>query len=144
MSAVLMGLGAGIYLFLGLAHGLFTIQSKPTGGPMMPTDPAVLDAMQRTGGLGMAPGIESNLYRAWIGFNLSHSLGIVVIAGLVLWLTIDDVGAALGQPWFVAIIVAVPVIYFALAQLYWFDQPRNMIALATALLWGGALVQLAA
>lgn len=142
MSFILMSIGAGIVLFLGLAHGVFTLQSSVDGGPMMPTDPDVRDAMQVRGGIGMAPDIDSNLFRAWIGFNFSHSLGIVVIAGVILWHTLDDVAVAVEQPWFLAVVFVVPVVYLVLAQLYWFSDPRNAIFVATLLLWAGTIIEL--
>lgn len=143
MSIIIAAIGAGIILIMGLGHAVFTLQSTPEGGPMMPLDPEVRAAMQKNGGVGMAPEIDSNLFKAWIGFNLSHAFGIIVIAGIVMYQVLDDFGAALDQPWFVALIVLVPVTYFVLAVRYWFADPRNGIVIATTLLWAGALIEVA-
>lgn len=142
MSVVLAATGLGIFLLLGIAHAVMTAQSTPTGGPMLPTDPSTMKAMHQVGGLGLAPHIESSLYRAWIGFNYSHSLGIVAIAGTLLFHAVSDFGAAVEAPWFLALVVVVPAVYFVLALAYWFDKPRDGIALGTVLLWAGVLVEL--
>ncbi len=141
MSVALAAAGASIFLLLGLAHAVFTLQSRPDSGPMMPTDPTVRAAMSEVGGLGLAPGIESTLYRAWIGFNLSHSLGVVAIAAIMLVRSVTDLGLAVNDLWFLMLVVIAPPTYFLLAVKYWFDQPRNAIAVATALLWAGVLVE---
>ena len=143
MTAALVGIGAGLFLLLGLAHAIFTLQSTPDGGPMMPTDAATRDAMQRPGGLGMAPEIDSTLYRAWIGFNYSHSLGVVIAASIVLYHAAHDLGAAADRAWFVALALVAPVLYLTLAQLYWFDKPRDAIAFGGVLVWVGMLIELA-
>ena len=142
MSAALVGIGAGIFMFLGIAHAVFTFQSSPSGGPMMPTDPDVRAGMSTTGGLGLAPHIDSNLYKAWIGFNLSHSLGVVVAAGVLIRHAIVDFSQSAGQAWFIVLAVAVPAIYFVLAQLYWFDKPRNGIAVGATLVWVGLILEM--
>ena len=142
MSVVLAAIGAGIILVMGIGHAVFTAQSTPEGGPMMPTNPQVLAAMNTRGGIGMAPDIDSNLFSAWIGFNLSHAFGIIAIAGIVMYHVIADFGAALDEPWFLLLIGAVPVVYLGLAVRYWFDDPRNGILIATSLLWTGALIEL--
>lgn len=142
MSAVLASVGASIFLLLGIAHVFFTMQSSPDGGPMMPTEPAIREAMAATGGLGLAPQLQSSLYKAWIGFNYSHSLGVIATAAIILWHAVDDFGAVVDEPWFIAIVVVVPVVYLALAVNYWFDKPRNGIALGTFLLWVGLALEL--
>ena len=142
MSAVLVIVGAAILVLLGVGHVVFTLQSTPAGGPMMPTDPAVRDAMVVEGGLGLAPALESTLYRAWVGFNLSHSLGVIVVGAILLWHAVADLGAAVNETWFV-VLAAVPIAYFAMAVKYWFDKPRDAIAVAVVLVWAGIVIELA-
>lgn len=142
MSVALAAAGASIFLLLGVAHAVFSLQSSPDSGPMMPVSPTVRAAMSEVGGLGMAPEIESTLFRAWIGFNLSHSLGVVVIAGIVLIHTLSDITQAASEPWFLALVFVVPALYFVMALKYWFDKPRDAIAFATLLLWAGVIIEL--
>lgn len=144
MSAALAVAGASIFLLLGVAHAVFTFQSTPQRGPMMPTDPAISEAMQIESGLGLAPDIRTTLYRAWIGFNLSHSLGIIAVAGVLIAQIATDFGAAVDEGWFLALVAVAPLAYLVLAIKFWFDQPRNAIAVATVLLWAGVVLELSA
>ena len=132
-------LGAAIVLILGVVHGIYTLRSSPSGGPMTPTDPAVREAMSRTGGLGLAPTLDTPLWRAWVGFNLSHSLGVVAVALFVGIPTLVDFDAALDRWWWVAIALAAPPLYLAISIRYWFREPTIGIAAATALLAVGIL-----
>lgn len=142
MSVVLAAVGASIFLLLGFAHAVFSLQSRPDGGPLMPLDLGVRDAMHVVGGLGMAPEVESSLYRGWIGFNLSHSLGIVAIAGVLLAQIVSDFGDAVGQAPFLVLVAVAPAAYCVLAVKYWFDKPRDAIAIATIFLWAGVVMEL--
>ena len=142
MSITLAVVGASIFLMLGVAHAIFSFQSQPDRGPLMPTSPAVRAAMAEVGGLGMAPEIESTLFRAWIGFNLSHALGIIAISGILLTQILTDFGQAVDQAWFLVLVALAPLLYFLLAVKYWFDKPRDGIAMGTLLLWAGVIVEL--
>lgn len=144
ISSTAMAAGAAVILLLGVAHLAATLQSKPAGGPMSPTDPVVQAAMVRPGGIGMAPDLDSSLWRAWIGFNLSHALGVVVIAAIVLVQVLTGVTDALDQAWFLALVFGVPLAYLALSVNYWFRAPTVGIALGTVFLWLGALVGMVA
>ena len=135
--SILVIIGAGIVVFLGVAHAIFTLQSSPTGGPMTPTDPTVRMAMQRTGGLGLAPDIETSLFRAWTGFNLSHSLGAIASGLLVALPAITDFDAALDRPWWVVLALVLPPLYLLLSIRYWFAKPTRAIAVATVLITVG-------
>jgi len=134
--------GLAIFLLLGLGHAAVTAQSTPNGGPMMPTDPATQVAMQKSGGIGLAPEIDNTLYNAWIGFNYSHSLGVAGLAGLLLVHVLIDFEATVRETWFLGFVITVPAIYFALAVNYWFDKPRQGIAMGAVLLWVGVAIEL--
>ena len=43
--------GAAIVLLLGVTHAVLTLRSRPTGGPLTPTNPDVAAAMTKPGGL---------------------------------------------------------------------------------------------
>lgn len=131
--------GAGVFLFLGVMHGFLTWRSTPERGAFTPTDPVQREAFQRVGGLGLAPGIRLSLWNAWLGFNLSHSLGVIVGAAVLARPALYDFGAALADPVWVAFALTLPVLYLALSLRYWFDKPTRGIALGTALIYVGVL-----
>ena len=107
---------------------------------MSPTDPVVQAAMVRNGGIGMAPDLDSSLWKAWIGFNLSHALGVVIIATIVLTQVLSGVADALDQSWFLLLVFLVPATYLVLSIRYWFRDPTVGITLGTLLIWVGAIV----
>lgn len=131
--------GASILVFLGLVHAHFTLKSTPAGGPMTPVTPAVRAAMVQPGGLGLAPHIESSLWRAWVGFNLSHSLGVVAIGlGIALPAAIDLEQAASNPGW-VVLAVAAPMTYLVLSMRYWFKNPTIGITVGGLAIYGGLI-----
>ena len=138
---VLVLLGSGIIVLLGIAHGIYTFRSAPDGGPMMPINPEVREAMSVVGGIGLAPELKTTLWKAWIGFNLSHSLGLVVV-GLLIGLPVLD---ALASPvdnlaWLVCALV-LPPLYLWLSIRHWFAKPTMGFALATVLIFFGVAGQ---
>lgn len=135
--SILTVIGAAIIVLLGAVHLLYTVQSKPDGGKMTPTDERVQSAMQLTGGLGLAPHIDSSLWRAWVGFNLSHSVGVIV-GGLLIGLpALVDFDAAIGSPGWVVAAVVLPPTYLVISIRYWFREPTVGIAAAGSLIVAG-------
>lgn len=108
----------------------------------MPTNPQVRAAMSETGGLGIDPNVQSTLFDAWIGFNLSHSLGVVVMAAVIAWHGLTDLAKVSTQAWFLVLVVVVPALYLVLAVRFWFAKPRDAIAFASVLVWVGIAVEL--
>lgn len=136
---ILILTGAAIVLLLGVAHAVLTLQSRPSGGPLTPTDTTVTAAMQRPGGLGLAPDYETTLWRAWVGFNLSHAIGVIVAALVLAVPVIDDFDAALDHPGWLALAFALPPLYLILSIRHWFDAPTRGIAVATVLILAGTI-----
>ncbi len=75
-------------------------------------------------------------------FNLSHSLGVIAVAGVVIAQAAIRFADATNEVWFLILVVAVPAAYFVMAVKYWFSTPRNGIALGTVLLWLGIVIEL--
>lgn len=140
---VLILVGSAIIVLLGVAHTVFTIRSTPDGGPMMPTNDETRAAMSVVGGLGVAPELKSTLWKAWIGFNFSHSLGLVVV-GLVIGGPVALSGTVpLGNVWWLACALVLPGIYLWLSVQYWFSKPTQGIAAAAVLILLGIIGQVA-
>ena len=91
----------------------------------------------RPGGLGLAPTLQMPLWRPWVGFNVSHSVG-VLLAGAVIAVPLLWWGEpVLFHPLWLVPSLALPVVYLATSVRYWFSAPTTGIALATVLIWGG-------
>ncbi len=114
-------LGGGIPLFLlGVAHVRETPLSPTDRKGLSPRDPDLPAQMARST---VRLTRETDVWRAWVGFNLSHSLGAIALPVLV-WATgyssaIFSQNAAVCVP-LAALFAA---LYVLLAVRYWFRIP---------------------
>ena len=136
MSQYLLIAGGAIFSILGLLHIIYTVCDISRPRYLAPHDPAVIDYMASTG-VRLARG-RTNMWDAWLGFNISHGLGAVVfglvcVGAGVFARTLDLPGAALLIP------VLVGVIYLLLALRFWFRVPAVGIGIATGFLFVGWL-----
>lgn len=121
-------------MIMGLLHVIYTIFDIYQPKRLAPMDQAVINQMASTG-VRLARG-RTNMWDTWLGFNISHGLGVVVF-GLVC------VGAGVFAPRLalpkatLLIPVFVGVIYFLLAIRFWFRDPAVGIAVGTSLLFMG-------
>jgi hypothetical protein len=132
VNAALHAAGGGVFALLGLVHVAYTLADLAQPRRLVPTDPAVIAAM-RASGVRLA-GRATTMWRAWIGFNLSHGLGAIVFgAATALWGTRLTGAAA----WLPAVVAA---LYLAIGWRCWFRVPNAGIALATLLFVAAAVV----
>jgi len=122
--------GAVPFILLGVAHALATPRSPGDGKGLSPADPGVGEAMSRSGPLLTR---RTDMWKAWVGFNLSHSLGAVLF-GLVVLLVgrsqrVFEAEAAV----FVPLALLVSVAYLVLGVRYWFRTPIVGIVLSVLL-----------
>jgi hypothetical protein len=73
--------GSVPFVLLGIAHALATPQSPSDRRGLSPHDPSLTEAMSRAT---VRLTRRTDLWRAWVGFNLSHSLGAVAFGIVVL------------------------------------------------------------
>lgn len=122
MSRYLLIAAGSIFALAGILHAIFTIVGKLT-----PIDHDVAARMRATS-LRLSPR-HTNAWSAWLGFNFSHSLGLILF-GVICIMT-----ATRAVIPFLAVVAA---IYLVLAIRFWFYAPAVAIAIATlclALAW---------
>lgn len=102
------------FIVLGVIHAALTLYDVFEPRFFTPSDTGVRERMMGTG-LGLTRRI--NLWQSWLGFNLSHGLGLIAFGGVFLLLPPSEAGRLL--PF--AIVVAFA--YFALALRFWFYGP---------------------
>jgi hypothetical protein len=131
ISSIFLDLGGGIFVLFGLLHAIYTLMDIRRPRRLVPDDPAVSDAMARSQ-VRLARG-GTTMWRAWVGFNFSHSLGVVLFGALCIF-----AGAVIGTvavPGGVLFLLsAIGLTYLVLAVLYWFRTPIAGIAVATGCL----------
>jgi hypothetical protein len=136
LSRYLFLAGGLPFVFLGAAHAFVTpIElAKPKG--LSPRDPGVAGAMSQTSLLLTR---RVDMWRAWVGFNFSHSLGAVAFGVVVLLIGRSPASFTAEGPIFVPLAVLISGIYLVLGSKYWFRAPIIGIALSVVLFlcsWG--------
>jgi hypothetical protein len=128
IAKYLLDLGGGIFVLLGSLHALYTFLDIRRPRRLVPQEPSVARAMAETH-VRLARG-GTTMWRAWVGFNFSHSLGAVLFGMLCM-----GTGLALGiwmpPAWMLLVLVIVAGIYLGLSILYWFRIPTVGIAFAS-------------
>jgi hypothetical protein len=125
--------GAAPFLVLGTAHALQTPLGPSDRKGLSPRDPLLAESMTRTHLLLTR---RTDLWRAWVGFNFSHSLGVVLFGVLVVLIGRSPASFAAQRTVFVPCAVAVSALYTLLAAKYWFRTPLVGCTLALVLFLG--------
>ena len=124
-ARILMALSASILLTLGVIHLVYTFW----GPKLMPRDPALQISMSQ-----VSPVItkETTMWRCWVGFNASHSMGLILF-GLVFGFLALAHGQFLFQSPFLLVVGLAMLGGFAvLARVYWFSAPFTGICISLA------------
>ncbi|HVX89109.1 MAG TPA: hypothetical protein VG940_09295 [Gemmatimonadales bacterium] len=129
LGRLLFLVGGVPFVVLGLLHAKYTPVRVEDRNGLSPRDEGVARAMADT-----SPRLtdRTDLWRAWVGFNYSHSLGAVLL-GLMVWMVGRSepsyhADAALAVP--IAIVVATS--YLVLGIKYWFRTPVLGISVGLA------------
>jgi hypothetical protein len=122
---ILMVASAGIILALGVIHLLYTIW----GSKLTPRDPALQARMSQ-----VSPVIssETTMWKAWIGFNASHSFGAILFGLIYGHLAISNSALLFDSPVVLGVGFAMLGGYVVLGKLYWFSVPYRSICVSFA------------
>jgi len=128
MSAVLVITGGVIFGLLGVLHALYTFLDLRKPRRLVPDNPEVIRAMAASR-VRLSRG-GTDMWHAWVGFNFSHSLGVLLFSGLAI---VSGLYAAPSRA-SLLVLAIIGAIYMALAMRYWFRIPVLGAALGTACL----------
>ena len=118
-------------IFAGGLHAALSVIDTVRPTYFAPRDRALTPAMEGTQ-MRFAGRAAPTMWNAWLGFNISHGLGVFVFGLLCLLIAAQDftvierIGAI--QP----LTVAVSASYLALALRFWFYGPAILCGAATA------------
>jgi len=128
MIAILLILGGAVFGVLGVLHALYTLLDLRDPRRLAPVDPSVAHAMVNSA-LRLSGG-RTDMWRAWIGFNFSHSLGLLLFAGLAFWAgsRFNTLPAGVIMP----VLTLIGCVYLVLALVYWFRAPAIGVAIGTS------------
>jgi hypothetical protein len=111
--------GASIFVLLGSAHGALTL--RDLSHPRAFTPKAELRAAMQQSAIALNPSI--NLWRAWLGFNLTHSLGAVMFGSAFLYLGILHSSLFSQSPLLQCLAVLLSAIYLVISSKFFFSKP---------------------
>jgi hypothetical protein len=132
---ILVAASAAIILLLGFLHLAYTFFTRKFN----PRDDALQTDMQQ-----VSPRITSQttMWKAWIGFNASHSLGLILFGAIYGYLSLFAWTLLVHSAFFVGLGIAFFVSYLLLARFYWFRTPLIGIVLAGSLYLLGIVIAL--
>jgi len=124
-ARILMVLSASIVLTLGIVHLVYTFW----GPNLTPRDPALQISMSQ-----ISPVItkETTMWRAWVGFNASHSIGLILFGLVFGYLALAHSQLLFQSPFLLAVGLAVLVGFVVLCKLYFFRAPLIGISISLA------------
>lgn len=133
----LMAGSTGIILLLGAVHLLYTFR----GNRLFPRDTHLEREMHQ-----VSPMLtrQTTMWKAWIGFNASHSFGAMFYGLVYGYLALRHPGLLFQSPFLLTVGLVLLVGYTLLAKAYWFSIPLIGIVLSTALYVAALVLQLRA
>ena len=128
------------FILLGGVHGVLTLRDTRKPIALSPTDPKLREAMAESGLLVSG---RMNLWLAWIGFNLSHSLGAVLFGVVLVRVGRSEAEFARQAGLFLPLGLVTSFAYLWLAVKYWFRAPALGIGLSVLCLLLSSVARLA-
>ena len=137
MAKILLTAGGTIFLLMGLGHFVLTLRDvwKPTA--FTPTEDSVRVAMQ---GAQLRFSRRINLWESWLGFNLSHSMGPIMVGSALLYAAQVQLNAFLESTFLQAAAIFILVVYLAIAIRFWFRGPVLGISIVLLCVLGAVLL----
>ena len=141
LARVLLIVGSTIYFALGTAHALATIVDifRPTF--FSPTEIDLVEPLRKTGvQLAAWFGRRADFWGAWLGFNISHGIGVAFFG--LCFLLVGMYRFDLFQSYLIApaLAIAMGVAYLVLALNFWFFVPATGIAIGLLCFIGSYLL----
>ena len=135
VASALIVASAAIVFTLGALHLVFTF----SGRKLLPRDAELPVQMGRSA---LVLTRETTVWKAWIGFNASHSLGAMLFGAVYGHLALAYPAVLLHSPVLLALGAAMLLAYAWLGRRYWFSVPLRGIVLSLLLYAAGVIAAL--
>ena len=124
-ARILMVFSASIIFTLGVVHLVYTFW----GPKLAPRDPALEVSMSQ-----ISPVItkETTMWRAWVGFNVSHSMGLILFGLVFGFLALAHGQLLFRSPFLLVVGLAFLVGFVVLCKVYFFRVPLMGISISLA------------
>jgi hypothetical protein len=132
LPKILVGLSAVIIFVLGTIHLLYTFW----GRKLLPRDSELQSLMND-----VSPVIsdQTTMWKAWVGFNASHSLGAILFGLIYGYLSVFEADLLFGSIYLTSVGIAMLAGLFMLGRRYWFNVPFTGISISLACFLGGVV-----
>jgi hypothetical protein len=124
-------LGSIPFLVLGIIHIVLMILERRKPGALSPDDKHVRIAMNYTR---LRITNKTTMWKAWIGFNISHGAGVIIFGSLPLIMAVFHFDDFLHYQLLLPLFILVSLCYFWLAITYWFKIPAILIGMGSGFL----------
>jgi hypothetical protein len=140
LAEILFIAGTVPYLLLGTVHIAWTLGDLRSPTHFRPVDETVIAAMQaeRVAAFASAPGVRS-LWQSWLGFNLSHGLGLLMFGIVPLAIALQDYELVDEITVIRPLTLVIPLVYLVLAWRFWFVAPAAATTVGFACFAASAL-----
>ena len=125
LKQILLITGSSVFLLLGLVHLYYTFINNR----FKAKDATITEGMKNTHPLLTR---RTTMWKAWMGFNGSHSLGAIFFGCINLILSIQYYPVIATSTLISMLNIVMCLCYLALGFKYWFKIPITGIAIATA------------
>jgi hypothetical protein len=124
-ARILMVVSAGIVLALGVVHLFYTFWSPI----LTPRDHALEVSMRQS-----SPVIstETTMWRCWMGFNASHSMGLILFGLVFGYLAFAQAQLFFRSPFLLIVGLAMLGGLVVVCKLYFFSAPLTGVSIALA------------
>jgi hypothetical protein len=124
-AKILMVLSASIMFTLGVVHLVYTFW----GSKLTPRDPALQISMSQ-----ISPVItkETTMWRAWVGFNVSHSMGVMLFGLVFGFLALAHGQLLFRSPFLLVVGLSMLGGFVVLGKVYWFSAPFMGVSISLA------------
>ena len=124
-AKILMVLSASIILTLGVTHLVYTFW----GPSFTPRDPALQISMSQT-----SPVLtnETTMWRCWIGFNATHSMGLILFGLVFGFLALAHGQLLFRSPFLLTVGLAMLGGYVVICKVFFFSAPLQGVSIALA------------
>lgn len=120
MAQILIVVSAYVFLLMGVAHAVLTLRDLKHPRAFTPRDASLRLGMQQSS-IALHPTI--NLWNAWLGFNMTHSLGLGLFGGGFLYVGIME-PQAFEAAWLLqATALMVSAVYLVVSLRFFFAKP---------------------
>jgi hypothetical protein len=126
MIAILLIMGGAVFSILGGLHALYTLLDLRNPRRLVPSDPSVIRAMSSSS-VRLSRG-RTDMWRTWIGFNFTHSLGLLLFGALAAGAG-ARVSALPGS--IIPVLTLIGCLYLFLSLRYFFHIPAIGVAIGT-------------